>query len=542
MSGQVFPAGGPRQSASDAEGKFYRALVSELPDGWRAWHSLRLWSAGYRETEGDFVIAVPGRGLVIVEVKGGRVELAGGRWLQNGRVLDVAPRQQAQGFARALAAAIDARGAKSPPWEIVCAFPDIEFSAGPSGGDVAGLVLGARDLSWLGEALKNLADRALANRYPPSTDAWMHRVHDLWGETWVPRVGLTDRVQDSAQRVLALNEEQYSILDVAGENTRAFVEGGAGTGKTVVACELARRNAALGKRTTYFCFTDALALAVERGFRGGGPHAPRAAAIRRYARDLLLAAGHESSPLTREFWNEVSLRAACDALPAAIDRPDLVVVDESQDFEPGDWMLIEALVGSGRLWVFGDSRQQFWRERTPPAALLDGAARLRLKQQQRNPKDLWDFARAYAEGITPGQPDAAVLRLIVARGDVLDRVRHEVDTLRRGGARPQDIAILSLGGKERSLLQTHDVLGSHRLARADSVHAADQIVADTFLRFKGLERPFVILTELQQGAGMRYETRMHIALTRATVAALVVCDPASVAADPRLVRLASSAG
>jgi hypothetical protein len=46
--------------------------------------------------------------------------------------------------------------------------------------------------------------------------------------------------------------------------------------------------------------------------------------------------------------------------------------------------------------------------------------------------------------------------------------------------------------------------------------------------------PFVIVTELMQGSGMRYETRMHIALTRATVGAAIVCDDASVQGDPRL--------
>ena len=44
----------------------------------------------------------------------------------------------------------------------------------------------------------------------------------------------------------------------------------------------------------------------------------------------------------------------------------------------------------------------------------------------------------------------------------------------------------------------------------------------------------MIVTELMQGATMRYETRMHIALTRATVAAIVVCNEAAVQGDPRL--------
>jgi hypothetical protein len=538
MPGAIFPADGPRSTASEAERKLYRALAAQLPDSWRAWHSVRLWSAGYRDSEGDFVIGIPKRGLLVVEVKGGRIELTAGRWLQNGRALDTPPRQQAQGFVRALAAAIQTRGAKVPPWEVVCAFPDTEFSEGPAAGDVAGLTFGARDLAWLGKLLPELADRALAGRAPPGNDSWLATVHAIWGETWVPRVCLADRVEDSKRRMVALDEDQFAILDVAGENQRALVEGGAGTGKTLVARELLLRRARAGKRALYFCFTDALAMAVARGLEAERDAAAQAQAapIRRYACELLSAAGHALPPPTREFWNEVSLRAACEALPSVAERPDLVVVDEAQDFEAADWMLIEALVQDRDLWAFGDSRQRFWRERVVPEPLFSGAVRLKLRHQQRNPPDLWDFALGYVEdGRPPKRPDPSALRLcVVHEKDPLDRVRHELDMLRKDGARAEDIAVLSLAGRGRSRLLEIEKLGSHRVARADAPDAPQRVIADTFLRFKGLDRPFVILTELVQGSGMRYETRMHIALTRATVGAVIVCDDAAVQGDLRL--------
>jgi len=540
--GIIYPIDGPRPTSSHAEKKLYAALKAQLPEGWRAWHSLRLWGAGYRESEGDFVIGIPKRGMLVIEVKGGRIELVGGHWLQNDRELEVAPRQQAQGFARALVNAIHARGAKAPPWEIVCAFPDVEFSVGPTAGDVAGLVIGQRELEWLGKGLPALADRALANRQSPTNDSWMDALHALWGETWVPRVGLVDRIEDAERRSIALDAEQVAILDVVGENTRVLVEGGAGTGKTVIARELLARNARANKRGLYFCFTDALALAVDRGLEAerGVAHPPRAMAIRRYAQGLLGAAGHPT-PQTRGFWDEVSLRAACEALPSEAERPDLVVIDEAQDFEPSDWLLVEALVGDRALWAFGDPRQQFWTDRTVPAQQFATATRLKLKQQHRNPPDLAAFALRYLDESAPAKrPDPSVLRVSVARdGDVLARVRHELDVLRKEGAGPEDIAILTLAGRDKSRLMATESLGSHRLARADDPAAPKSIIADTFLRFKGLDRPFVIITELTQGATMRYATRMHIALTRATVGAVVVCDEAAVQGDPRLQILAT---
>src|SRR6266571_8646086 len=93
----------------------------------------------------------------------------------------------------------------------------------------------------------------------------------------------------------------------------------------------------------------------------------RAVAIRRHACDLLAASGQALPPPTREFWTEVSFQAACAALPPLTERPDLIVIDESQDFEPSDWMLIDELSRGRDLWAFGDARQHFWTERSLPA-------------------------------------------------------------------------------------------------------------------------------------------------------------------------------
>jgi hypothetical protein len=358
-------------------------------------------------------------------------------------------------------------------------------------------------------------------------------VDEIWGSTWVPRVSLSDRVEDASRRTLALDQEQLAVLDYATGNRRAFVEGGAGS-KTVVARELLVRAAREGKSSLYICFTDALGRAVEAGLepeRKAGRRI-RAVAIRRYAASLV---GGATAP-TKAFWDDISLRAACDALPG--DRPDLVVVDEAHDLEENDWILVEALAAGRELWIFGDTRQRFWRDRQVPERFAAGAVRLSLRKQHRNPDVIAALAQSYVDpGVAaPTTVDPAVLRVAVSP-DSLDRVRHEIDVLRKGGAAPNDIAVLTLAGQEKTRLLGLGRLGSHTLVRADTAEAPTHTVADTFLRFKGLDRPFVIVTELVHGPTMNYETRMHIALTRATVGAVIVCDAAAVESDPRLAAL-----
>jgi hypothetical protein len=191
---------------SRAEVAVWDALRCRLPTGWRAWHSLRLRVGNDWEGEGDFVIAAPDRGLLVLEVKGGAMELRGGRWFQNGRELARAPRQQALDFVKKLVAALRARGVDTPPYGVACAFPDVDFSDdnGPGAGDLADLVIGPRQLEWIDKALAAVIDRAVPHHAPPRNRRWLTAVHELWGETWVPTVSLADEVGDDHVHVHGL--------------------------------------------------------------------------------------------------------------------------------------------------------------------------------------------------------------------------------------------------------------------------------------------------------------------------------------------------
>ena len=57
-------------------------------------------------------------------------------------------------------------------------------------------------------------------------------------------------------------------------------------------------------------------------------------------------------------------------------------------------------------------------------------------------------------------------------------------------------------------------IGDVPVVRAHDPAMANNVVADTFLRFKGLERSAVIVTDLSLVTN-RVDVRMHIALTRA---------------------------
>jgi hypothetical protein len=70
--GGLHPSTAPRPTDSHAESAVWHALRTHLPDGWHAWHSLRVRTKDGWTGEGDFVLAEPRRGMLVIEVKGGR--------------------------------------------------------------------------------------------------------------------------------------------------------------------------------------------------------------------------------------------------------------------------------------------------------------------------------------------------------------------------------------------------------------------------------------------------------------------------------------
>ena len=72
------------------------------------------------------------------------------------------------------------------------------------------------------------------------------------------------------------------------------------------------------------------------------------------------------------------------------------------------------------------------------------------------------------------------------------------------------------GADDPGSIVHRDRVGTHRLARAHDPEAGSNVVAETFLRFKGLEPPVIIVTDVGRALDKPdYATRMYMALTRA---------------------------
>ena len=539
----LWPAEAPRYHPPASEAKVYAALRQGLPPGWYAWHALRLRTPDGDFGEADFVIADPARpGVLVLEVKGGVMELFNGTWRQNGRPLRQAPLAQALGFRKKLIACLQEALERYPFVGAAVCFPDTSFDRPPAQSDLAGLVLGQEDLPYLAQRLPRVMERA-APRPLEASGPWLAELHRLWGDCWVPEITLGGRAQIDRQRRLRLDGDQLALLDMLAGNPRLLVSGVAGSGKTLLAMEAARRHARQGKRVLLLCYTDALARELAREL-----DEPRVtvAPVRRFAVGLLRQAGRpvedEGSPA---FWDEVSLRAVDEALPPPDEGWDVVLVDEGQDLGEADWLLVRECAAQGWLWVFADQDQAFWPSRRMPPDLVQTMPRFNLPRPYRCPPAIQHLVECYAGAC---RPDDSLLRRAAGEGvlgvvtssspKLAKQVGKEVNRLVSSGVKPGEIAVLSLRGREAKDNIMHlERLGDHATVEATHPQAHQQVVADSFLRFKGLERPAVVVTDLRL-VSSRYEQRMHIAASRALSLLRVVGAEEDIRRDPRLAVLA----
>ncbi len=154
----------------------------------------------------------------------------------------------------------------------------------------------------------------------------------------------------------ALTEHQAVILDATRLLTRVEVRGGAGSGKTFLAMEQARRLAQKGQRVALVCYSHGLAPYLER-IAATWPRRQQPDYVGEF-HDLGKKWGAPAGPDealrnddTVQFW-EHDLPLQMTALAAQLEpghRFDSIVVDEAQDFADAWWdPLLAALKAPSR--------------------------------------------------------------------------------------------------------------------------------------------------------------------------------------------------
>jgi len=253
----------PHGTNSNAEKKIFDLLVDvDLPAPWVAFHSMNVSEHEYKSwSEIDFVLLGP-RGLFALEVKGGRVSRKDGIWSfinRNGKVTQKSegPFDQARTALFGLAARInkkfgDSWRAHLPiGWGVI--FPDISFSV--EGPDMPREIVCDQSTISKPKGFENYLLKMIRyweDKDQKKTDAnyrttLISEIHAYLRRDFDVAPLLGGQISDIGKEIVRLTEDQLTTLDLLDDNERICCSGGAGTGKTFMALESARREAANGQ-------------------------------------------------------------------------------------------------------------------------------------------------------------------------------------------------------------------------------------------------------------------------------------------------------
>lgn len=303
------------------------------------------------------------------------------------------------------------------------------------------------------------------------------------------------------------------------------VLGTAGSGKTQLALRLLRDAAARGQRASYVCFNRTLADHIARV----APASTPAETFHEFAVRMCRKAGR-----TVDF-SEPGMfdRAAAGCIEWLRDADpdlDLLVLDEGQDLQP-EWVMALAsrLRTDGRLVLMEDPNQALYRDREPFD--LPDAVTVTSNENFRTPRALVGLINALGlcpeiQGMSAHQgeiPDPVVCADDAGFARATEQaVQHCLD---RGFAL-DDIAVVSLKGRERSALQQADKLGPWQLRRftgqydagGGAIWTEGELPVESVRRFKGQAAPAVVLTECDFEQADEIARRLlFVGITRASM-------------------------
>lgn len=519
---------------------------SPSTDGWIVLHSLDLSEHVERVAgEADFVVVVPGLGVAVLEVKAHqRIEFRDGVWLMGSRrepdvrgpfkqaseamhslrnyVVDRVPEARAVPFwSGVIFPYANFVGApRSPewhPWQLIDA---ADLSARDVGDCVAGLLRSARQLlaertSWFRRDEVG-PDGSLSARLVEAMRP-NFEVHET------PR----QRLKRYDAEVLRYTTAQTRILDMVAGNERVMIDGPAGTGKTVLAVEAARRAALEGGRVALLCFNQLLGqqLTTEMAAHPG----VTVRTFHGFLRDVSGSSpphGDDSS-----YWQQELPDRAIESLLEKETAPfDVLVVDEAQDLGRAAYvdvldLMLEGSIASGRWMAFGDfENQAIFAEEGAQGfdqlllARTSSFARLSLTENCRNTTSIGAMAESvgrlrlpYSRMLREGTSVDAELRYHPP-GEGAIALASALEDLRADG----------LGGRETVVLSPRLDGAAYALEEPWRSRLSDyptpkggHVGRSTVQRFKGLEAAAVVVTDIDDVGSERTRQLLYTATTRA---------------------------
>lgn len=550
-------------------------MLARGPDDWAIFHQVDLTSAiagsSRCRREIDFVIVMPKIGIMCIEVKShDDIHFDGKFWYP--ATIKRSPFRQNLDATKTLERLLKHEGSDmaSIPLGRCCVFPRSSFSLDKNFGvnqwelfDMRAF-RGFKDstafCSALEDSLRKSIEVELGGQLSDSLSlSQISRLKGYLAPIQKHRPGLREQIRVREQDAFnLLREQQKPIVKFAESgsaggklhNPRLIIDGAAGTGKSWIAMEIARRMADSGKRTALVCFNK---LVGEWVASNVSKDINRPNLIAGPAIKLLMDMTGVTVPVSpsENFWDSDFY----DAIEEKLTDPehndelafDYLIIDEAQDVLSKPRLfaalmqLVPGCITDGSYCLVGDFKYQLFGNRDDLEGLLAevrGTARgiptYPLYENCRNYSIVGGSAvklsgikdRVY-EGFmrSGGSMSNFNLGFYADRTSQLNMLAEAIKKFKNSGYDDKDIVILSLVNDDLCIARDLPKL-SYKVSPARQP-LPNTIRYCTVNSFKGLEAKVIIVTDVEAEENEFKRNQLYTSLTRATESVHVLFSDSS---------------
>ena len=525
---RTFPEYFPyEENTSNPEYRVFQTLRT-LPDRFSVFYSKKFKGVSRfnEEFEVDFLVFDGSRSLLCIEVKGGEIEYDGVQdaWYQNGKPLCKSPDRQASAATHGL---VDYLGNLSKQLSVgwsLC-FPDCSLpinGGSPTGVpraiviDEAGMLEPEKAIGLVSAYYEKQYKRAGLSRIQ-SEELVKLLTRSL---AFVQKVGV--RIARDRQQIVQVTNEQLNVLQDLMVNSKMAVRGVAGSGKTLLAQELARRLEEDGKSVLLLFFNRMIANAVRFGF--DRESTITCTTFHGFARERINVSDPswwaENKSTDSDFWNfDVPLKLA-ECVEKDACRYDAIIIDEGQDFKC-TWFEILEEYSKDRFVVFYDDAQDIFEHWSD---LPWGATLVPRKILSRNCRNTRSIVRHL--GTCVGT-ELTAFEASPNGAEVITRTFHDTESqknvlvaeltrLLKEGVEPGQIVIIIDDKRPNTALAYLDRIGKVPIEDIGrTYHQRSKAIRFTNTKlFKGLEADVVFFLRSQPSKHNKIER--YVACSRAT--------------------------
>jgi hypothetical protein len=542
------------------------SLLQNSSKNWVALHSLDLAPDNHnRRTEIDFVVIIPDHGIFCIEVKSQKDIFFDGNIWQPDSIVKSPFKQALDGrfaFHRRINSKLQKKYAHVPVMHL-CVFTHSDFYVGDNA-SIKPWELADRNAlnncrgqdgfckllisKFIGSVGNDLQVTRLSK---PLLDIEVEEIVDFCYPIRKRKPENAEEVkrrQNELENKLQL--QQKPLLKLCELNKRVLVKGGAGTGKSLIGIEIAKRKAESGLRVAYLCYNRLIGKWAESELKQS--NLPNIVAGSIYS--ILLKISDITPPLGSDttWWNEMAPTLIEDKLTSpeigSLANFDYVVIDEAQDIlaRPELWeltlLLIEGGLTQGGFLILGDFTNQSLTDN--PICLEQNLKELssnatcwQLDENCRNYQSIGQVALTLSaspidtwSGYMREGGSLSDWNLFPYQNDTeqANQVIECMQSARSDGFSDEDITILSFCSIERSIVKS--LVGKGILLEKAEELNSQNVRYSTINAFKGMENKVIIITDVifspqNQNLNRRI---FYTGMTRATEKLYIICRQSSV--------------